>query len=657
MLCMGAAVPGGFCLSGLTERLWKLLCTGEDRDAMKTLSFNASLAATAIFYLAGVYLCPAVQAEDRAAEISRHESAGMEALGRSDYVLGEQEFSLAKAASGDDFVQIRKLDEERAAMYIRRRANDTAIKILQPYIDSVSATPNMYSDYLIALRYDNRTKEAEKYFLLCPYTRDELPVYGVQAVADMYFRNRKYKQAEELYTYLLTRSDDGFIRMGRAYSLAQMGKENAALQEYEAVAASTPRLMSFIAGDADGLIAEGRVNLARKIYRLLGESPAEKDAWQFRYAQVLSAANEDKDFLHEEVLGDKRFYHEANAIFRRLALNPEYEAEAKAHLAHNYIRRNMYASGENLIREFAGENDAALFNVQSANDQRQNNYLYTHYTVGMDRDRNRADDMGVDYEGYIGNDFWLDVNYHTDILNDDSRRAVYGHYYTGLAWLYERGRLRLGYDLFNGAASLNALLAGAEYEFNDVTALSFTTGKRPHGTASAVRMGIDERYYETALRTYLTPRWQLMLSGDVSLLTDSNRYFSYGAEAVYNLDAKLPYRDLLLFGYNRSGYSWNSDDYDSPYKRIDLTAGWSRKWNITQLYRTWELITTLGWSKDNDESFGFAPSLRLEFTQQTAPHQELHAGISYTWYQKESETDTDRRRNSYLMDVGYTWTW
>ncbi len=595
-----------------------------------------------------------------------HFSQACAAMQRNDFIAAEEEFAAAKEAAPEsqpDYA--RDVDAQRAAMYIQRREDDRAVNILRPYVIQGRATPNMFSDYLTALRFDNKQKEAVAAFRAYGSDWSGLPVYGLQNMADLYLRTGKYREAEALYTYILTRQDIGYVRMGRAYCLEQLGREQAALDEYRTVVEKYPALQNAVAVDGTTFLNTGKIHIARQLYQLLGNTEAEKNAYQLRYAQALSGIDRDTgsesmNFRQAELLQNREYYHEAQSVFARLAKLPAFETEAKAGLAHNKIRKGLFADGEKILDELNQKDsvNAKTYAANMANDRKMTASLRTYFETGVDYRRNRTEETGVEYQAYLGGNLYGSLGMSHYSLDDDDTHSAYNRRTEGISYRFDRGQLDLGCEHYSGPASLDGLMAGFSYEFNDVGNLAFAMGRRPHTTAAAVRSGIDERYYSLRWEQLLTNRLQLGFEYDWSSLSDTNRYRRYALDGTWLLGAGTAYRDNLLFNFSRGMYEWTSDEYDSPERRIDFAAGFSRKWNIPARERTWEWITMLGWGHDNNEGNGFEPMTRLEFTQNLKANQRLVIGAEYSWHKIAAEnSDMQRRKNGYLFDVNYYLEW
>ena len=617
-------------------------------------------------YQAGKDIYGELAVTDAVPAIKLYESQARAAMDRNDFIEAERYFSLMKSsASASDDDTVRDVDALRAALYIRHREEDRAVNILRPYVENGQATMNMVSDYLTALRFDNKQKEAiadfKKY---CP-DWSKMPVYGLQNMADLYLRAGKFSQADELYIYILTREDIGYVRMGHAYCLAMNRHEGKAYAEYQTIVQKYSNLQSAVATDGTTFLSMGKIHLARELYGLVGTTPAEKNAYQLQYATALSDIDTDTDnegmnFEQTEILNGRTYYHEAQDILQRLSNDPELGVAARAGLAANKVKKGLYADADRMLQSLNEKNSMApeVSAANMANNRRLEKDAHVYFESGVDYLRDRTDEYGVDGSCYLGGNVYATSSFVQYVLHDDDARALYHRSTLGLSYRYDRGQVNLAYGLYAGDSDMNSLIAGLTYEFNDLATLTFSSERRPHAVASAVLGGIDERAYSIRWDQIVNDKLRLGFQYEWSRLTDSNRYKNYTFDGVYGLSANTAYRDNLLFNFSHGGYDRTSDLYNSPSRRIDFAAGFSRKWMIPRKNRTWEWITMLGWGHDNNDGNGFEPMTRVEMMQELKANQTLVVGMEYDWHRGMVDTDTTNYRSGgYLFDVNYYIGW
>ncbi len=589
------------------------------------------------------------------------------AMDRNDFIEAEKDFSLAKQnapVGKPDYV--RDIDAVRAAMYIQHRENDRAVNILRPYVEHGQATMNMISDFLTALRFDNKQKEAiadfKKY---CP-DLSKVPVYGLQNMADLYLRAGKYPEALKLYDAILPRADLGYVRMGRAYCLAMLGQEGKAFAEYQQIVQKYPNLQQAVAGDGTTFLRIGKLNIARKVYGLLGNTTEEKQAYQLQYANALATVDEEvgnagQDFKQSEIRDGRVYYHESQQIFRKLAAEKKgLSYAADMGIAGNQVRKGLFADADHLLKRLNREDSENVlgYAANMANVRRLESEYHVYYQAGMDYQKNRSEEMGRNYQRYLGGNLYGSTGTSHHSLHDANTRTSYNQNTAGLSYRFDRGQVDAIYGIYSGDGNLHAMTNRLMYEFNDLATLSFSTGRRPHGTAGAVKAGIKERFHTLRWEQILNDRWHFGLEYDWNSLTDGNRYRNYAWDGTYALMATTVYRDKLLFSFSRGVYDWSSDTYDSPGRRIDFAGGWSRKWIIPRKDRTWEWITMLSWGHDNNDTNGFEPSTRLELTQSLKGEQSVVLGFEYGWRKNTNTDDTlNRRSTSFQFDINYNIGW
>lgn len=597
---------------------------------------------------------------------------GLQSLGLKDYVAAEQSFGQARQlamAAGDKGKRfIEDMDARRAALYIQQGEYDRAVIILQPYVKAGNENMRMLSDYLMALRFDNKSKEAEQTFSQLCKDWSKMPVYGLQTMGDLYLRAGKYRQAHKVYDYILQKTDVDYVRLGDAYALAMMGHDRASALQYAAVVKRYPVRQGIVAADAAAFLQQGRLGLSRQLFNMLGSTSAEREKWQLQYGQKLLDATDDLNnnrlnFQRDERLDDRSYYHEVNKVLRPLlaSSNEHIRQSAEAAMAQNQLNKGLYASADNqlavLLASHAADNPDVM-DVSSQNERRQENTINSYYRTQLDNKRNHETSIGMDYTGYLGSNLYALTGYGFTSLQDGQTHTHYTHGDAGLSWHYERGQIDATYDCFSRSGGLNGYSVSMSYEPNDASLLTFAMGRRPHAHAGAVEQHVAENYHMLSWDQILSSRWRFGSNYEWNDLSDGNDYWSYGVNLVDAMSQRHNYRDNLLLNYSYGHYRQQTDVYDSPYRRVDYGIGISRKWNLPNNNCTWEWTNMLGWGHDNDEGTGFSPSSRLEWTQTFRAGQALTVGAQYNWYLNQVAADGESRRNNgYLFDLNYSLGW
>lgn len=597
-----------------------------------------------------------------------HYSKALASMQRNDFVSAEKEFALAaKLVPQDQKEIVRDMDAKKAALYIQHREEDRAVNVLRPYVENHTATMHMLSDYLTALRYDEKPDEAIAVFKReCP-DWSKVPSYGLQNMADLYLRAERYREADKIYRYILTRDDIAYVRMGHAYCLAAMRQDRAAIEEYAAIVERYPDLQSAVAVDGTTMLRMGRISLARHLYALLGKTKEEKASYQLQYAQTLMKLepeddkNEGLNFKQTEKLDGRTYYHEAQRNFSALKDDPVLGLAAKSGMAENKVKKGLYADADAILQQVSSkdETNANLFSPKLENDMRPESSLHTYFENGMDYKKDHSIEFGMDFQKYIGGNFYKTDSVSHHVLHDDESDASYNQMRSGVSYHFDRGQFDLTYDRYSGGdySSSNGLRSLVTYEFNDLAQITFETGKRPHETATAVSAGIHERFKTLQWAQIVNDRTRFTFGYNWNTLSDGNHYSGYDAATTYNLTTTPGHRDNLLFTYGHGHYDSESLSYDSPKRRVDYAAGFSRKWLIPRRERTIESITMLSWGHDNDEAKEFAPSTRIELTQNLPGNQSIVIGGEYSWHQNRATDETNRRSSGYLFDINYYLEW
>ena len=596
-------------------------------------------------------------------------AAGQEAIRQHDYVLAERNFQKAKEAAlqAGKPELVRDMDARRAAMYINDSEPSRAVLILGPYIKP-GVNKFILSDYLMALRLTNQPKEAAKVFDQYVTDWQSFPVYGLQSMGDMYLRQRKYRQAAEIYMHILSRekvADVPYVQLGYALALARQGKQRQAAAAYQKAANLAPRYNNAIAGDGIAFIAEGRVGLARKLFASLGNNDRERDLYQLRYAQALVNANQDYDneavnFKRDERLSGRSYYHEAARILRRLSKsqNEDIAHEAKVAMAANKMNNELLADSRRGLRELLAKDhdDMAAQAVQGEYERLRMHSLTTAYENTLDNRRAREQKVSLGYDSYWGHNFYVNREYARRFLQDDDDKAAFWQSTSSLRRAFDWGELGGSWLRYDGAGVKSGYSLSCGLDFSDVTKMELEAGRRLHGNTGAVLAGIRENYQELSLTHQLTP--QTSLQGDISWaqLTDENRYREYGIEIRHLLQVKHNYSDRLQAGYSRGQYARDVWTYDSPWRRDEYTLSFIRKWNLPRKAVSWRWQSNLNWSRDNDESMGFSPYMRLIYQKGFKHNQNLTVGATYRRYYRQTDNN-GRHRDGYGAEISYNWEW
>ncbi|MCR5447723.1 MAG: hypothetical protein K6E80_08930 [Schwartzia sp.] len=596
---------------------------------------------------------------------------GQEAIKRQDYAEAENYFRRAREEAerngSRDF--IKEMDARRAAMYINSNEPSRAEIILAPYLGK-GMDMYMLSDYLMALRFNNKPEEAMAVFERYVTDWSSMPVYGLQNAGDIYLRQKRYEKARDIYLHILMREkaeDVPFVQLGYAYALARLGHDKEAVSAYGKMANVSQRLNNVIAGDGDAFLSEGRVGFARRLYGLLGATESEREEYQLRYALALVNVGKDYDndalnFRRDELLGDRNFYHEAEGILRRLekSSNPDIAHDAEVGRYANRLHKGLLADSRRGLKKLleADAGDAAALAVKSEYVRNPQHELSTFYRESLDDDNNRERSAGASYESYWGNNFYVSREVSRFWLRDGKTKAVYWQSASGLRRQFDWGSVYGELTRYSGTGKKYGFRAELEYEFNDLTKLSLEVGRRMHRHAAAVAEGVSENYRSVRLSHILTPRLTVEGSYEWARLSDDNKFRSYSADVEYLLQVRHNFRDKLRAEYSKEKYA-EDRAYDSPWRRDDYSIGFARKWDFPKIQTSWELTTGLGWSRDNDEKTSFAPGMRLEYTKGFADNQSLVVGLTLVRYFNKEESDDERkhRKSGYVLDISYNWGW
>ena len=593
-----------------------------------------------------------------------------DAMNRKDYVEGETYFSQAKNVLAAQPQAVENLDARRAAFYIHSGEPGRSVRILKPYVENGKASPAMFSDYLQALREDNQTKQAKQAFKDYGEKWRTLPSYGLQTMGDLYLRERDFKQAHRIYDVINQRGDKlPYVQLGDAYCQAMLGRKKEALALYQEVLREnkySPRLEKAIAYDVAAYLQSGDLTMARRTNDLLGKDAAEKEYYQLQYGLALVNANGDLNnsllnFRRDMLLDGRDYSHEARRVLTPLtqSKNEDIRLTAQTALVKNTVDQGRYGSADKQLQALleTDNDDPAVLNAGLQNDTRQEHSLSTYYSGRLDNKRNHISDLGFSYSDYLSGNVYLSSGWEHRGLQDGHLKTSYNREDLGALWYLPWGSVSASYDYY-GSKWKNGYIASVSYEFDDLSSLDFSVGRRPHDAAGAAKRHITEDYKEVSWNFIPAPRWTLGLSYEWADLSDENRYWSAGLNGKYSLSQKHNYYDALLFDFGRSHYRDRSDYYDSPYRSNYYDLGWQRRWYIQSRDRYWLWTTMFGGGHDNDEREGFSPSTRLELIQDLPHSQRIRVAAQYNWYfHQDPDAAWQRRRNGYLFEVSYGIGW
>ena len=632
--------------------------------------------------LAGILLASSLYGTGQATPLSEMTTAtaasdyaqlnreGQQAIERHDYVAAEKYFQQARsatiAAGHAEFLQ--EMDARRAAMYINSNEPSRAVIILSPYINP-GVDKFMLSDYLQALRACNEPQKVLDTFHTYVQDWQNFPVYGLENVAAVCLRQRKYKQAKNLYEEILSREKPEnvpYVQLGYAYTLARLGQQGKAIAAYRQAANIAPRYNNIIVSDAAAFILDGKLGIARQLFALLGQDEAEKESYQLLYAQSLVNAgrdlnNEDLNFRRDEGLKERSYYHEADKILRQLqhSKNPEIAHEAKVTQAANKMNNELLTDTRTSLQELLTEDDSDMsaLSVQNAYESQTLHSLTTFYKTSLDNKRNRQQSAGIRYDSYWGHNVYLSREIRRNWLNDDDSHAVYWQHTTGLRKKHTWGEIAGEWIRYNGAKVKNGYNLAIAFDLSDTTNIGYEYGMRLHSHAGTIKNGIREHYQSVSLNHQLTPRTAFNASYTWATLADQNKYREYELEINQLLQVKRNFSDRLLLGYSHTNYDREEWFYDSPDRRLDYTLSWQRKWNYPKISTSWLCETSLGWGHDNDERMEFTPHIRLEYVKDFPHNQQLRLGTTYYQYFRQADTNNNRRNNGYQFSASYNWRW
>lgn len=571
----------------------------------------------------------------------------LEAAQRYDMVVAQNAYASAVSFVGEQYSS-KHIDyiADMSRVYIRMGSYEQAEALLRPTIDNGMATTRMTADYLIALRYMSKNKEAEKVFTEKFAVLADVPAYGVQNMADMYFRAKEYDKALSLYEELLRRDENQpFVKLGRAYCLADTGKEHKALAEYLDVAAKYPAQHSVLAGDARHFIACGKRGLGRKIFAALGNEIASKEEYQLQYADHLS--------LHG-------FYYEADDVYRSLLNNQQLAPAAWAGLGRNKVSKGLYADGERIAQRLEADYPDAseIFDLRTFQETDMvNGDAFVFYEHSKDYKDNDVTFFGIAGEEYFAGNLYgqAQVDFNRYRKHDDS--AWIRNFRIGPLYKFDRGQIAVHGVHTWGNYDADSVEMDGRYSFSDYATISALVGKRPHSEAGAILAGIDEKYLVSRYEQRVNEKTLLGVDYELGDMSDGNRFYGIGADVTHNILNKKYHNNNLIFNYSYSTYDFEAQEYESPYLRVAYGAGISQKLISRDETRSLEFINMLMWGHDNDEPTDFNPYSKVEYVKYFNDQSKLTVGAEYGWRTDRLQNRGSLGHSHYNYYVNYYWEW
>ncbi|WP_455654646.1 tetratricopeptide repeat protein [Phascolarctobacterium sp.] len=569
------------------------------------------------------------------------------AIEHLDMIEANNQYNIAINSLAKSNVQ-KKMDIDAliSAKYIQKGEYGTAINILQPYIDSNFATVKMKADYLTALRYTGQKLLAESYFTKFFPDSSDAPLFGLQNMADMYFREHEYLKAEKIYKEMLNRDlEQPYAQIGLAYCLAIEGKEEEALAEYEQIAREYPSFHKILASDARSFITLGKSNLGRKIFENLGLGKTEQLTYKYRYANSMA---------------ENGFYHESNDVYTELMSETDFESKGLLGRIKNNVREGLYGDADRLLKRL-NEHDCAGKNYIEAQIYREQESrkgeAFTYYSHSDDYKGNNNIEYGISSEHHLDGNFYWGNELNFSFYRKNADKVNLKHFRIGPLYKFDRGQVgvRLVHALDD--YTTESMELHGVYEFSDYNSLNFITGERPHGEAPAIKRDIDEKYLISRFEQRINDKTIIGLDLEYANISDGNKFNSIAGDITHNILNKKYHANNLILNYGYSTYDFESPYYESPQLRINYGVGISKKLIARDEKRSLEIINMLAWGHDNNEPTDFNPYTRLEYTKWFNFKQRLVVGSEYGWRSNKLDNRNSLSKSHYHCYVNYYWEW
>lgn len=573
-------------------------------------------------------------------------SQALVALERLDLIETQYYYDKAmKTVNNNDKQKILDMDALIAAKYIQKGENERAIEILRKHINTGLATNKMKADYLVALRYLGKNREAEKSFKEWFHSIEDIPIYGIQNVADMYFREKKYDKAAKLYKVLLNKEELPYSRISYAYCLGMNGKDKMALEEYKFVADKYPGLHKILASDGKSLLASGKRYLGRNVFSMLGITEEERLNYQYQYA---------------ESLAENGFYHESEFVYDKLRHKSGFGAKSLYGSLKNDVRKGLNSYANNtfdiLKKNYAAEQET-FASATYLEQEKVSGDMFTYFSHTSDYKGNNNFEYGIVAENHLDKNVYLHGEMNLESYKKDNAKALVRHLRLGPEYRFKRGLVGVNFVHSYGGYDSDSAEANLVYEFSDYSNIRMSIGKRPHAEAEAVINNIDERYFLMRLEQRVNEKTLIGVETEVMDISDGNRFRGISGDIIHNILNEQYHINNLLLNYGYGTYDVEKPFYESPQLRVNYGAGISQKLISKDGTRSLEFVNMLSWGHDNNEPTDFNPYTRIEYVKNFNARQKLTIGGEYGWRSDKLQNINSLSQSHYNYYLNYYWEW
>ena len=540
---------------------------------------------------------------DAAADVAK----ALEVLGQNP--LGQEKILDVRAEMATQFIQADYFSE--------------AIAVLRPAIDNATATPRMQANYILALRLNQEYGRAVTAATTLWKDYKNVPIFGLQALADCHLRMGRPKPALMLYRLILDRdAAQSDARLSLAYAYMLEGQTSSALGEYEKVLTVRPQIADTVAGDAEALLSLGRYQAARQLYEKLFLQFPERSEYRKKWAAALLAAGMPR---------------EANEQYQLLARMSGTELAGKTGAAMTAMTVGDYAAARPLVEELQEKFPRSPQTGQAGQklDRQPRGEVEAVYQEQQDYKQKSVRTMGLSGAVRTQDNVTLLAAVSEKKLKDQMDTARLKAFSAGIRYSMMNFDATLWVDQYQIPARRTGYRLDSNAYFGDQSWLNLQVSRTPVEAVAAVnRTGgpLMAQNYNLEWYRKLGKKDLVSLSTGWSRYEDGNRTRSYGVNWEHTLSRNDLRQASWIAYYTRLGYRYQTINgegtlYESPTVRE--AYGWALRQRLNLDKSYWEGTLYLEWGRDRPEPIDFSPHFRLEYGYRFSPDQLLVLGVEY----------------------------
>lgn len=508
---------------------------------------------------------------------------------------------------------------------IRGQQLPAAIEFGKKNLSFMAGDQFFESDFIVALQSNNNLKEAVREADRLWGAKANVPLYGLQAVAESFLRLGNWKQAVDAYERAIQAGGAADILLaGQAIAYAQDGRLEDAKRLYAQLAGkkNAPTTQLLVA-NLSSLLDYHKPYVAQQLFKtILAELPASE-----RINAELHMGERMLAYWHS---------HAAYEHFRRVYKIKPDEPRAIAGMIRSARIIGDYVLARRLLDDSERQKIKSPVIEQAANEFKARakgslDVAFSHAHSHLDT---MSDNLIVAAEHRTSDAVSILAQWRRVELENIATRATATLQGTsaglGRTWMYDS--LRVWYDHNRyGARNLDGFRLSYVRNFGDNIAWYINIAKHPYETVETLPFSLMATDYTLGVvRVYGLDR--IRLAYVLSSISDGNRLTGFSAEwqRTWFDKAKTSLNSSLFatqVGFSKQLINGLPLVYYSPERRQIIGFSLSKRWKYGSHY--WELTPTFRWERELDGPFLASPSLRLEYGKIYSAYRRLSLGLEY----------------------------